>query len=63
MKKPTERQQIQQWIKDSPFVEYSEQAVADVFEIAMGYKENHPDWELENLYAYAFIVYVNKTLE
>ena len=62
MKKLTERQQIQQWLSESYFLDDSEKTVTDIFEITMKHKESHPDWSLEQLYDYAYITYVNKLL-
>lgn len=59
----TERQQIEKWIKEDNLLDDSEEVLNEVFEIAMYYKENHPNVTLMRAYTYAYIVYVNNTIE
>lgn len=62
MKKLTDRQQMQLWLKESSLLDDSEKTITDVYAIAMKHKESHPDWNVRQLYAYAYIMYVNNVL-
>lgn len=62
IKKLTERQQIQIWLKESTILDDSDKTVSDIYSIAMKHKETHSDWNFQQLYAYAYIIYVNNIL-
>ena len=61
MKKLTERQQIQQWLREDYVLDDSESTVSDIFTITMKYMERHPEMTLVQAYAYAYITYMDKT--
>lgn len=61
MKKLTEYQQIQQWIRDDSVLDNSESTISDIFTITMKYMERYPEMTLIQAYAYAYVTYMNKT--
>ena len=61
MKKLTERQQIQQWLREDPVLDDSDSTVSDIFTITMKYMESYHETTLVQAYAYAYITYIDKT--
>lgn len=61
MKKLTERQQIQQWLREDSVLDDSDSTVSDIFTITMKYMESHHEVTLVQAYAYAYITYIDKT--